>query len=63
MKLSDISSPQALRSMSPEELQALGVSCPRVMTLSRILSGKTGEEQPVCVNMDEAETMVRRLIR
>lgn len=46
-----------------EELQALGVSCPRVMTLSRILSGKTGEEQPVCVNLDEAETMVRRLIR
>jgi len=45
-----------------EELLALGVNCPRVTTLSRILSEKTGEEQPVCVNLDEAEAMVRRLI-
>jgi energy-coupling factor transport system ATP-binding protein len=45
-----------------EELQALGVNCPRVTTLSRILSRKIGTEQPVCVNLDEAETMVRRLI-
>ena len=45
-----------------EELQAIGVNCPRVTTLSRILSQKTGTEQPVCVNLDEAETMVRRLI-
>ena len=45
-----------------EELQALGVNCPRVTTLSRTLSVKTGEEQPVCINLDEAENMVRRLI-
>ena len=46
-----------------EELLALGVNCPRVTTLSRALSGRTGEEQPVCINLDEAEAMVRRLIR
>ena len=45
-----------------EELEALGVNCPRVMSLSRELSVKTGEQQPVCVNLDEAEAMVRRLI-
>lgn len=45
-----------------EELESLGVNCPRVTTLSRLLSLKTGEEQPACVNLDEAETMVRRLI-
>ena len=46
-----------------EELETLGVNCPRVTTLSRMLSAKTGEEQPVCINLDEAENMVRRLIR
>ena len=46
-----------------EELQEFGVNCPRVTTLSRMLTAKTGEEQPVCINLDEAETMVRRLIR
>ena len=45
-----------------EELQALGVNCPRVTTLSRILSERTGKEQPVCVQLDEAEKMVRGLI-
>ncbi len=45
-----------------EELQNLGVNCPRVTTLSRILSGRTGTEQPVCINLDEAEKMVKRLI-
>ena len=45
-----------------EELEALGVNCPRVTTLSRILGEKTGEKQPACINLDEAETMVRRLI-
>ena len=44
------------------ELEALGVNCPRVTTLSRAISIKTGEEQPVCLNLDEAESMVRRLI-
>ena len=46
-----------------EELQALGVNCPRVTTLSRLLSQKLGEEQDVCVNLDEAEAMVRRLMK
>ena len=45
------------------ELQALGVNCPRVTTLSRLLSQKLGEEQDVCVNLDEAEAMVRRLMK
>ncbi len=45
-----------------EELQELGVNCPRVTTLSRILSARTGEEQPVCINTEEAEAMIRRLI-
>ena len=45
-----------------DELQALGVNCPRVTTLGKILSEKTGTEQPVCINLDEAENMVRRLI-
>ena len=45
-----------------DELEAAGVNCPRVTTLSRLLKEKTGEEQPVCVNLDEAEEMVRRLI-
>ena len=45
-----------------EELQALGVNCPRVTTLSRLLTERTGAEQPVCINLDEAENMVRRLI-
>ncbi len=45
-----------------DKLLALGVNCPRVTTLSRILSARTGEEQPVCVNLEEAENMVRRMI-
>ena len=45
-----------------EELQALGVNCPRVTTLSRMLEAKTGERIPVCVNLDEAEALARRLI-
>ena len=46
-----------------EDLQGLGVNCPRVTTLSRILSAKTGKAQPVCVNLDEAEQMVRRFLK
>ena len=45
-----------------DELEAAGVNCPRVTTLSRLLKEKTGREQLVCVNLDEAEDMVRRLI-
>ncbi len=45
-----------------EELEELGVNCPRVTTLSRVLSAKTGREQPVCVNLEEAEQMIRRML-
>ena len=45
-----------------DELKALGVNCPRVTTLSGILSRKSGEAQPVCVNLDEAESMARRFL-
>lgn len=44
-----------------EELEKLGVNCPRVTTLSRLLAEKTGEKLPVCVSVEEAEKMVRRL--
>ena len=46
-----------------DELEAIGVNCPRVTTFSRILSEKTGEALPVCINLDEAEQMVRGMIR
>jgi len=45
-----------------DELQALGVNCPRVTTLSSLLEKKAGEKMPVCINLDEAETMARGLI-
>ncbi len=45
-----------------DELQALGVNCPRVTTLSRILSDRIGTKLPVCVNLDEAEDMIRSVI-
>lgn len=45
-----------------EELLELGVNCPRVTTLSRFLSQRLGEELSVCVNLDEAESLIRRLI-
>ena len=45
-----------------EELEALGVNCPRVTTLSRRLAGGLGKPVPVCVNVDEAERMVREVL-
>ena len=45
-----------------DELEALGVNCPRVTLLSRLLSEKTGKALPASVSLDEAEKMVRRLI-
>ncbi len=45
-----------------DELEALGVNCPRVTLLSRLLAEKTGEALPVTVNLDEAEALVRGLI-
>lgn len=46
-----------------EELEALGVNCPRVTLLSRLLGEQAGGSLPVCVNLDEAEEMIRGLIR
>ncbi len=45
-----------------EELEALGVNCPRVTTLSRLLAAKTGLELPPCVDLDTAERMLRGLM-
>ncbi|MBR4458391.1 MAG: ATP-binding cassette domain-containing protein [Clostridia bacterium] len=45
-----------------DELEALGVNCPRVTTLSQLLSKRLGHSMPVCVNLDEAETMARGLM-
>ncbi len=45
-----------------EEMEAIGVNIPRVATLSRMLSGRTGQDLPVCINLDEAEKMVRGLM-
>ena len=45
-----------------DELEALGVNCPRVTLLSRLLNEKTGKTLPVSVNLDEAEKMVRGLL-
>ena len=45
-----------------DELEALGVNCPRVARPSQMLSEETGEKLPVCVNLEEAERMVRGLI-
>ena len=45
-----------------DELEALGVNCPRVTTLSQLLSKRLGRSMPVCVNLDEAETMARGLM-
>ncbi len=46
-----------------DELEALGVNCPRVTLLSRLLSEKTGKALPVSVNLDEAEKLVRGLMQ
>ena len=46
-----------------EELEALGVNCPRVAYLSRLLEKETGETLPVCVSIEEAEAMVRGLMK
>ena len=43
-------------------LEEIGVNCPRVARFSALLSEKTGREVPVCVNTDEAEAEVRRMI-
>ena len=45
-----------------EDLENIGVNIPRVATLSRALSRKTGKEIPVCINLDEAEKTARGLM-
>lgn len=42
-------------------LEEIGVNCPRVARLSSLLSSMTGRALPVCVNVDEAEAMVREV--
>jgi energy-coupling factor transporter ATP-binding protein EcfA2 len=46
-----------------EELEALGVNCPRVTTFSRLLAARTGRELPVCVRLEEAENLARGLMK
>ena len=45
-----------------DELLILGVNCPRVSRLSRLLSDRLGQPLPVCVSLDESEAQLRRLI-
>ena len=45
-----------------DELLGLGVNCPRVSRLSRLLSDRLGKDLPVCVNLDESEEQVRRCL-
>ena len=45
-----------------EQLEEIGVNCPRVTTLSRMLETRTGREIPACINLDEAEEMIRRML-
>ena len=44
-------------------LEEIGVNCPRVAKFSSLLSARTGLDLPVCVNVDEAEAMVREVVR
>ena len=46
-----------------DELEALGINCPRVTLLSRLLSGKLGKPLPVSVCLEEAEELVRGLMQ
>ncbi|MBR3619897.1 MAG: ATP-binding cassette domain-containing protein [Clostridia bacterium] len=46
-----------------KELEGIGVNCPRVASLAISLKEAGCGEMPVCINVDEAETMVRGLLR
>ena len=46
-----------------DELEALGVNCPRVTLLTRLLSKRLGKSLPVSVSLDEAEKLVRGLMQ
>lgn len=45
-----------------DELLALGINCPRVASLARSLEKAGCGKMPVCVNVAEAENMVRRIL-
>ena len=45
-----------------DELLELGVNCPRVASLAQSLQRAGLGEMPVCVNVDEAEAMIRGLL-
>ena len=45
-----------------EELEAIGVNCPRVALFSSLLEEQLGQPVPVCINVDEAEAQARRVI-
>ena len=45
-----------------DELREIGVNCPRVALLSKLLSEKTGRRLPAAVNIDEAESMIKEMI-
>ena len=45
-----------------DELEAIGVNCPRVALLSKLLAEKTGKNIPAAVNIEEAENMIRGMI-
>ena len=46
-----------------DELEALGVNCPRVTLLTRLLSERLGKSLPVSISLDEAEKLVRGLMQ
>ena len=45
-----------------DDLEEIGVNCPRVARLSSLVKEETGREVPVCINVEEAEKAVRELI-
>ena len=45
-----------------ELLESMGINCPRVVTLSNALREASIGNGDICVNVDEAEGMVRRII-
>ncbi|MBQ9624537.1 MAG: ATP-binding cassette domain-containing protein [Clostridia bacterium] len=46
-----------------KELEKIGVNVPRVATLSKSLQATLNKNVPMCINVDEAEAMVRGLLK
>ena len=46
-----------------EELEKMGVNCPRVVTLSNLMKVAGISNGEICVNVDEAEQMVRKVLK